>query len=94
MMLANVIGILGSILCVINYFLLVKGTFKSTDSSYLWMNIVASGLVLISLMFYINIASIILQIFFIGIGIYGLTKANDLGDVPTQGIAPLSTSSD
>ncbi|PIR31672.1 MAG: hypothetical protein COV36_07640 [Alphaproteobacteria bacterium CG11_big_fil_rev_8_21_14_0_20_44_7] len=70
----DVIGIIGSALLIFAYFLLQKGSLKGDGWGYLWMNLIAASMILYSLLFHWNTASFIIEIFWIGISIYGMWR--------------------
>lgn len=70
----ELIGLAGAVLCIINYFLLIYEKVTPISAPYLLLNLIASLLVLISLFVDYNLSSIVLQVFFISISVYGLIK--------------------
>jgi hypothetical protein len=72
--LANIIGISGTALLIGSYFLLQKGRVKADDWSYLWANLIAACMIFYSLFWYWNWASVLIEIFWIGITIYGMVR--------------------
>ena len=71
---ANIIGVTGTGMLILAYFLLQHGKIKSDDTSYLYMNAIAAALILFSLCFHFNLASFIIEIFWIAISVYGIWK--------------------
>lgn len=71
---ADLVGIVGSILLMIAYFLLQKGTIKGTDASYLYLNLIGASFILFSLFFFPNRSAIIIEVFWVIISLYGLWK--------------------
>lgn len=71
---ADIIGVTGTFLLVLAYFLLQTEKIKSDDYSYLYMNGIAAALLLFSLCFSFNLGSFIIEIFWIAISIYGIWK--------------------
>jgi hypothetical protein len=71
---SDAIGITGTALLILAYFLLQAEKIKSDSYTYLYMNGFAAALLLFSLCFNFNLASFIIEIFWIGISIYGLWK--------------------
>ncbi|CCB85503.1 MULTISPECIES: CBU_0592 family membrane protein [Parachlamydia] len=68
---ADVIGMLG-VGCVLGaYFLLQASLVKVTDSYYSAINAVGALLILYSLFFHWNTSSVVIEIFWFGISIYG-----------------------
>lgn len=72
--LANIVGIAGSAVIIFAYFLLQKGSMKGDDWSYLWLNLVGASMLLYSLFWYWNTGTVIIEIFWIGISIYGMMR--------------------
>lgn len=71
---ANIIGLLGTALLIGAYFMLAAQKIKGDSYLYLGMNALAAALILYSLFFYFNLASFIIEIFWIAISIYGICK--------------------
>lgn len=72
--LANIVGISGTALLIFSYFMLQKGSMKGDDWSYLWLNLVAATMISYSLFWFWNWASVLIEIFWIGITIYGMMR--------------------
>ena len=72
--LSDFVGICGTILLILAYFLLQHGRVKSNDALYLYMNLSAAILILFSLCFTFNLASFVIEVFWIGISFYGIWK--------------------
>lgn len=70
----NTIGVIGTILLITAYFLLASQRIKGDSYTYLIMNAIAATLILYSLFYYFNLASFIIEIFWIAISIYGIWK--------------------
>lgn len=73
--LANPLGIVGVILILVAYVLLQTGKMKAAWISYSFLNALGSGLILISLYFFRNLASLIIEIAWFIISLYGLAKS-------------------
>ena len=71
----NITGIIGVSLIIITYFLLQAGKMKGDDLLYPLINLVGAIMVLISLYRFYNLASVIIEVFWIIISIYGIFKA-------------------
>ncbi len=71
---ANLLGIIGVFLVLLAYVLLQVDKMKSSWISYSLLNAAGSGLILISLYFYWNLASGIIEIAWFMISLYGLIK--------------------
>jgi hypothetical protein len=70
----DVVGIVGVIIVVITYFLLQSEKIDSKGFLYSFLNAVGSLLVVYSLLYNWNLASFILEFFWILISLYGLRK--------------------
>ena len=71
---ADYIGMAGTAMLILAFFLLQAETIKSDDYSYLYMNAVAAALILFSLCFHYNLASFVIEIFWIAISVFGIWK--------------------
>ena len=72
---ANILGIFGVFLVLLAYVLLQVGKMKAAWISYSLLNALGSGLILISLYFYWNLASGVIEIAWFIISLYGLIKS-------------------
>ncbi|MBS4068532.1 MAG: hypothetical protein WC279_11465 [Sulfurimonas sp.] len=70
----DVVGIVGVVIVVITYFLLQSEKIDSKGFLYSFLNAVGSLLVVYSLLYNWNLASFILEFFWILISLYGLRK--------------------
>ncbi len=70
----DIVGMTGTILLILAYFLLQNGRVSSRSATYLYMNFAAASFLLFSLCFTFNLASFVIEIFWIGISIYGIWK--------------------
>lgn len=68
----DAIGVAGFGLYVMNYSLLTLGRLRSEQVTYFVVNWIAASMVLIGLMASFNLASALIQIFFIGISTVGI----------------------
>ena len=68
-LLFDTIGVLGFSLYVINYALLTVHRITSQSKAYFMMNLIAATLVLISLSHAFNLASALIQVFWIAISL-------------------------
>lgn len=73
--LPDVLGILGVTLILVYYFLLQAGKCTANTPSYSIANLIGSCLILISLWFNWNLASVIIEVFWLGISLYGLVRS-------------------
>lgn len=71
----NAIGLFGIALIIIAYFFLQKGKLKSDQYAYPVLNLIGAAMHLISLYRFYNLPSVIIEIFWIAISIYGIIKA-------------------
>ncbi len=71
---SNIVGVTGTIILILAYMLLQAEKLKSNDWTYLYMNLFAAIFITFSLIFHFNLASFIIEIFWISISIYGLWK--------------------
>ena len=74
MELANIVGVTGTAILILAYFLLASEKLKGDSYLYLYLNAIAATLILYSLFFHFNLASFIIEIFWIAISIYGIWK--------------------
>ena len=70
----DIVGIVGVVIVVITYFLLQSEKIDSKGFLYSFLNAVGSLLVVYSLLYNWNLASFILEFFWILISLYGLKK--------------------
>lgn len=73
--LANPIGIIGVIIILIAYLLLSTGHWSAHGLKYQVLNFVGAWMILFSLYFYWNLSSVLIEIAWILISIYGMYKA-------------------
>ena len=72
--LANIIGLIGVALVVVTYLLLQIGRVRVDQLRYSLLNAVASVLVLVSLAAHWNLASVVIEGFWLLISVYGCLK--------------------
>ncbi len=72
---ANIVGIAGVGLIILAYFLLQADKLKAHDLAYPLLNLVGALMHLYSLFYFWNWASVVIEIFWIAISLYGLWKA-------------------
>jgi predicted membrane protein len=70
----NSIGLVGITLIIVAFFLLQIDKIKSTDLSYSILNLVGALFHIISLLYAFNLASLIIEIFWVAISGYGIWK--------------------
>ncbi|OGT45257.1 MAG: hypothetical protein A3E83_08290 [Gammaproteobacteria bacterium RIFCSPHIGHO2_12_FULL_41_20] len=71
---ADMIGIIGVVLTLTAYFLLNINRLHSTQVSYLLLNFLGSTLVLVSLYFHWNLASVMIEFCWVLISLVGLYR--------------------
>jgi len=70
------IGFAGMIFIVWAYFILQQGRYTFNSLYYQLLNLIGAILLLISLLVHFNFGSFMIEVFWIGITIYGLIKMN------------------
>ena len=71
---ADIIGMLG-VTCILgSYFFLQASLIKVTDFSYSLINGIGALLIMYSLFFHWNTSSVVIEIFWFGISLYGILK--------------------
>ncbi len=70
----NIIGLVGVILILIAYFLIQTGRLTSDHLAFPMLNLIGASLHLYSLLYAWNIASFFIEIFWVGISIYGVWR--------------------
>lgn len=70
----NIIGFFGAFIYMFSYFLLQAKHITSEGVEYTILNLLGAIFILISLIEHFNLPSLILQVIWIGISIYGLIK--------------------
>ena len=71
----DLIGSIGVLLMVVAYLLLQVEKLSSSAVSYLLLNVVGAVLVIISLRFRFNLSAFLMEVFWLLISLYGLTRA-------------------
>ena len=74
-MIENIIGTVGVFIIIATYFFLQIEKIKSTDLSYSLLNAVGSLLILVSIFKNWNLASFLIEFFWILISLIGIFKA-------------------
>jgi hypothetical protein len=72
---ANIIGVIGVVLVLLAYILLQIGKMKAVWVSYSLLNFIGSAMILVSLYYYWNLASAVIEIAWFIISLYGLIKS-------------------
>jgi hypothetical protein len=70
----DLVGNVGVLLMVVAYLFLQLDRLSSSAVSYLLLNAVGAVLVIISLMFRFNLSAFLMEVFWLLISLYGLTK--------------------
>ena len=68
------IGLLGAFLYLASYFLLQAGYIGGNSKAYTFLNLAAASLVLVSLTTAFNAASVVIQVSWILISIFGMSR--------------------
>lgn len=71
----DLVGNIGVLLMVIAYLLLQLEKLSSSVVSYLLLNAVGAVLVIISLIFRFNLSAFLMEVFWLLISLYGLSKS-------------------
>lgn len=74
----NITGLIGVGLILVAYFLLQVGKLEQRDERYSWLNLIGALMIVVSLLKNWNLPSFVIEIFWIAISIYGLTRARRL----------------
>ena len=72
--LIDAVGLTGTFLVVLAYYLLQLERIQPKSLSYNMINLVGAGLLLFSLCFQFNLASFVIEIFWIGASLIGLWR--------------------
>jgi len=72
--LANPIGIIGVIIILIAYFLLNTGRWRANSYIFQWCNLVGAIMILYSLYFHWNLASVVIEVAWLMISIIGILR--------------------
>lgn len=79
----DAVGLTGTFLVVLAYYLLQLERIHPRSLSYNMINLVGAGLLLVSLCFTFNLASFVIELFWIGASLIGLWKYWRRGGVAT-----------
>ena len=71
---ANLIGFLGAAIIALAYFLNQRGLLRSGDWRFPALNLAGSVLITISLVYVPNLPSIVIEIFWSAISVYGIQR--------------------
>lgn len=75
---ANTIGLVGVVMVLYAYFMLQIGRMPQDSVRYSLINFIGSVFILFSLIFYWNLASVVIEIAWLLISLYGLIKGYKL----------------
>ncbi len=70
----QIIGFIGMVFVVLAYLLLQMGKINSNSLKFQFINLIGAILLLISLFVHFNLGSFIIEVFWIGITLYGIYK--------------------
>lgn len=70
----NIVGLLGVFLILIAYFLIQTGRITSEQMAFPLLNLIGAVLHLYSLVYAWNVASFFIEVFWVGISLYGVIK--------------------
>ena len=73
--LPDIVGGVGVVLIIFSFFLLQIGKLQATSVSYLLLNIAGSLMMLFSLYHNWNLASVIIELLWLSISLYGLVRS-------------------
>jgi hypothetical protein len=68
------VGLAGSVLILVAYFLNQRGQLASSDRRFPALNLAGALLILFSLMYAWNLPSVLIEAFWAAISLYGLTR--------------------
>lgn len=71
---ADIVGLVGVAGLIYAYFMLNAGKWQSDGWNYMWFNLIAASMILYSLLWSFNLASFIIEIFWISITLYGMYR--------------------
>ncbi|MDG1436951.1 MAG: hypothetical protein P8P83_04150 [Rickettsiaceae bacterium] len=77
-LIADIVGIIGVSFVIFNYLLLQAEKLTPTSSFYLYSNFFGSLLLLFSLYYHWNLASVVIEMLWLLISIYGIIRAKIL----------------
>lgn len=73
-MIFQAIGVVAAGLAMLSYWLLVTGRIEANSISYLGLNVVIASCMFCSLIKEFNLATFVMQVFFMSVSLYGLAK--------------------
>lgn len=87
---ADVVGCLGAACLLLAYFLNQGGWLRSDDWRFPAINLAGSGLVVVSLFAHYNLPSMVIEVFWSSISLYGIWKSVRAGRGGALASAPKS----
>lgn len=69
------VGTAGVVVIILAYGLLQAERLSSRSATYSWLNLVGAALILVSLFHTWNTASVLIEVFWVAISLYGLWRA-------------------
>lgn len=72
---ANALGLIGVFLVLLMYFMLQLGRIRAETPAYSIINACGSVLILVSLYFYFNLSSAVIETAWLAISLFGIYKA-------------------
>ncbi|HET7588063.1 MAG TPA: hypothetical protein VFL45_08295 [Gammaproteobacteria bacterium] len=72
---ANALGLIGVFLVLLMYFMLQIGKIRAETLTYSLVNACGSVLILVSLYFYFNLSSAVIETAWLAISLFGIYKA-------------------
>lgn len=77
-LISDIIGIFGVALIILSFFLVQVEKITSDSSFYLYSNFIGAVMLLFSLYYHWNLASVIIEIMWFFISLYGIIRVNFL----------------
>ncbi len=71
---SSLVGYIGAAVVILGYFLNQRGLLGSEDWRFPAMNLLGSALVLVSLFHHPNLPSVVIEVFWSSISVYGIRK--------------------
>lgn len=70
----DILGTIGVAIIIVTYFLLQTGRLRSDQIAYSLLNAIGASLILVSLYFDFNLPSVVVEIFWLLISLFGIGK--------------------
>ena len=71
---STLVGYLGATIVILGYFLKQTDWLRSEDWRFPAMNLLGSALVMVSLLYHLNPPSVVIEVFWSSISVYGIQK--------------------